>query len=66
MLALKLRVSAALAAAPGKAFTAEALATELNVPQQTELVYKILEHLAANGGARKTLQTPWFNSTYGL
>jgi glucose-6-phosphate isomerase len=66
VLALKLRVSAALAAAPGKAFTAEALATELNVPQQTELVYKILEHLAANGGARKTLQTPWFNSTYGL
>jgi glucose-6-phosphate isomerase len=65
VLALKLRVSAALAAAAGKTFTAEALATDLGVPQQTELVYKILEHLAANGGARKTLQTPWFNSTYG-
>jgi glucose-6-phosphate isomerase len=64
VIALKLKISAVLKAAPGKAFTAEALATQIGAPEQAELVFKILEHLAANGGATKTAKTPWFESTY--
>lgn len=64
VITLKLKVAKALASAPGQAFTAEALAVHLGTPDQTELVYKVLEHLAANGAARKTLQTPWHASSY--
>ncbi|MBK9990852.1 MAG: glucose-6-phosphate isomerase [Verrucomicrobia bacterium] len=64
VIALKLKISAALKAAPGKAFTSEALASQIGAPGQTELVFKILEHLAANGGTKKTAKTPWFESTY--
>ena len=64
VIALKLKISAALKAAPGKAFTPEALASQIGAPGQTELVFKIMEHLAANGGARKIAKTPWFESTY--
>ena len=64
VIALKLKISAALKAAPGKAFTAEALATQIGSAEQTELVFKILEHLAANGGAVKTVNKTWFESTY--
>jgi len=64
VIALKLKISAALKAAPGKSFTAEALATQIGAPEQTELVFKILEHLAANGGAKKTPNKIWFESTY--
>ncbi|MFT3870636.1 MAG: glucose-6-phosphate isomerase [Nibricoccus sp.] len=64
VIALKLKIAAALKAAPGKAFTAEALASQLGAVEQTELVFKILEHLAANGGAKKLAKTPWFESTY--
>ncbi len=63
VIALKLKISAALKAAAGTAVTAESLAAQLNA--DAELVYKILEHLAANGGAKKTPKTPWFESTYG-
>jgi glucose-6-phosphate isomerase len=48
VIALKLRIAAALKAAPGTGFTAEALAAKLGAPEKTELVFKILEHLAAN------------------
>ena len=64
VIALKLKISAALKAASGKAFTAEALATQIGASEQTELVFKILEHLAANGGAKKTPNKIWFESTY--
>ena len=66
VVALKQRIAAALKAAPGQAFTAEQLATHLNAPEQTELVFKILEHLAANlsAGVKKRVRTPWHQSRY--
>ena len=64
VLVLKLRIAAALAAAPGKAFSVDNLAGQLGAPEQTELIYKILERLHANGRVNKTNQTPWFQSTY--
>ncbi|HZP59457.1 MAG TPA: glucose-6-phosphate isomerase, partial [Opitutaceae bacterium] len=69
IIALRLKITAALKAAPGTAVTAEALAGQLGLPpEKTEHVFKILEHLAANpaGGVKKTPRTPWFESTYSL
>jgi glucose-6-phosphate isomerase len=62
VIALKLKLAAALKAAPAKAFTAEQLAA--SVGGDPELTFKILEHLAANGSVRKTALQPWFESTY--
>jgi glucose-6-phosphate isomerase len=66
VIALKLKVVAALKAAPGTAFTAEQLATELGEPAKAELVFKVLEHLAANRGSgiRKRARTNAVESTY--
>ena len=66
VIALKLQIAAALKAAPGKAFTAEQLAAELGSPDRAELVFKILEHLAANrsSGVKKRARTPWHLSRY--
>ncbi len=60
VIALKLKLSAALKT--GAARTAEALAAE--VGGDPELTFKILEHLAANGGARKTAGATPFEATY--
>ena len=62
VIALKGKLQAALTAAPGEAFTAEALAGL--VGGDAELAYKILEHLAANGAVRKNPADPWFDSSY--
>lgn len=62
VIALRRALAAAFAAEPGRAFTAESLAAQ--VGGDPELAFKVLEHLAANGGARKTERTPWFESTY--
>jgi glucose-6-phosphate isomerase len=66
VIALKLKVAAALKTAPGQAFTAEQLAAHLGSPDQAELVFKILEHLAANrsSGVKKRARTPWHQSRY--
>ena len=64
VIALKLRLEAALRAAPGQAFTVEALAGQ--VGGDPELAFKILEHLAANGGVRKSARIPWTDSTYAV
>ncbi len=66
VIALKLKLAAALAAAPGRAFTAEELAAAAGAPDQAELAFKILEHLAANknSGVKKRAKSPWYNSTY--
>ncbi len=66
VIALKLKLSAALAASPGKQFTAEELAAVVGATEKTELSFKILEHLAANKstGVKKRAKTPWYNSTY--
>lgn len=62
VIALQQKLVAALRAAPGRAFTAEALAAQAG--GDAEMAFKILEHLAANGAVRKTSKTPWFDSTY--
>lgn len=62
VIALKLKLTAALKASAGQTFTAEALAAK--VEGDPELSFKILEHLAANGAIKKTAKTPIFASTY--
>ena len=64
MIALQLRLVAALTAAKGKAFTAEEIA--LKAGGDPETAHKILEHLSANGPVRKTPRDPWFKSTYAI
>ncbi len=67
VIALKQKITAALNSAPGKAFTVEQLTAAMGVPpEKTEIVFKILEHLAANksSGVKKRVKTPWFASTY--
>jgi glucose-6-phosphate isomerase len=64
VIALQQRLVAALKASPGNALTAEALAAKAG--GDAEMAFRILEHLAANGGVRKTSKTPWFDSTYGI
>ena len=50
----------------GTPFTADQLAAQVGDPEKTELVFKILEHLAANKGTgiKKRPKTPWHKSTY--
>jgi glucose-6-phosphate isomerase len=66
VIALKLEIATALRAGAGAEFTAESLAAELGQPDKTEIVFKILEHLAANpgSGVTKTTRKPWPESTY--
>ncbi|WP_221028950.1 glucose-6-phosphate isomerase [Actomonas aquatica] len=62
VIALKNKLQAALAAAPGTDFTIEQLATQTD--GNPELVYKILHRLAANGKLTETAGDPWFESTF--
>ena len=62
VIALQLRLVAALKASPGKGFTAEALAGQVGGDPET--AFKVLEHLAANGAIRCTPARPWYTSTY--
>ncbi|HEU5078402.1 MAG TPA: glucose-6-phosphate isomerase [Opitutaceae bacterium] len=64
VIALKQKITAALTADTKTAFTAEALAAKVGASEQTELVFKIAEHLSANGFLRRTAKTPWFETTY--
>ena len=64
VIALQQSLVAALRAAPGRAFTAEALAAQVGGDPET--AFKILEHLAANGGVRVNPGRPWFESTYSI
>ena len=66
VITLKLQIAAALKATPGTAFTTESLAAKIGAPEKTELVFKVLEHLAANPGSKvaKTALKPWADSTY--
>jgi glucose-6-phosphate isomerase len=63
VIALKLRIEAALKAAPGESLTAEELAARAG--GDPELAFKILEHLAANGRVAKLPASPWHESRYG-
>ncbi len=64
VIVLKKKIAAALAADPGTAFTAEALAARLGA--DAEPVFKILEHLAANpqSGVRKTPAAVWHQAKF--
>lgn len=68
VIALKQKITAALQAAPGTVVTAEELAAQLGGETSAELVFKILEHLAANrsSGVKKRAKTPWYQSKYGM
>jgi glucose-6-phosphate isomerase len=66
VITLKLQITAKLQAAAGQSFTAESLAAALGASVNPELVFKVLEHLAANGSVKKKAQTPWFASTYSV
>ena len=59
---LKNKLQAALSAAPDQSFTVEQLAAKTD--GSPELAYKILYHLATNGGARQTACDPWYESTF--
>ncbi len=61
VIALRLKLADALKKA-GSGQTSEALAAATG--GDPELTFKILEHLAANGSAKKIAKTPWFDSTY--
>jgi glucose-6-phosphate isomerase len=64
VIALKKKISTALAADPGTAFTAEALAARLG--EDPEPVFKILEHLAANpqNGVTRSRGAVWHQASY--
>ncbi len=62
VIALRLRLAEALGAPPGSFLTAEQIAARLGA--DPELVFKVLEHLAANGSVRKNPKNPWHESTY--
>jgi len=66
VIALKLKLTEALRLAPGTAFTVDSLIVQLGLPEQAELTFKVLEHLAANPETRvkKSLKSPWWESTY--
>lgn len=66
VIVLRGKIVAALKAAPGQSFTADALAAQIGETAKAELVFKVLEHLAANpgNGIAKTAKKPWFESTY--
>jgi glucose-6-phosphate isomerase len=67
-LALQKKVVATLQAAKGEALTAEAIAARLGQPGETERIFKLVEHLAANPGRRirRTAGTAWHNATYQI
>ncbi len=68
VIALKLKLVEALKASADKSLTAEQLAAAAGAPEKTELVFKILEHLAANkySGVKKRAKSPWYESTYRI
>jgi glucose-6-phosphate isomerase len=65
-IALLREITAALASAPGESFTAEALAARLGKPAETERVFKLLEHLAANPDrrVRRTPGASWHEAAF--
>ena len=67
VIVLKRKIAEALKASPGQFATAEEIAARIGAEASTELVFKILEHLAANkvSGVAKRARSPWHTSTYG-
>ena len=67
LLAIKARVYQTLQAAPGQNFTTAQLAQNLGLEPQSELIFKLLEHLAANPakGIRRTTAPSISGYSYG-
>jgi len=65
-LELRQKVVDALTAKAGEAFTVEQLAAELGLESQTELIFKLLEHMSANNNRpiRKIAADPFYESKY--
>jgi len=63
---LQKRIVEHLQATPGAAYSAEDIAKALGIEAKTELIYKLLEHLAANPGknVKKMSRQPFFESKY--
>jgi len=68
ILLLKQRLQQTLRAAPGQMFTAPQLATNLGLESRVELIFKLLEHLAANPAkcVRKITAPSISGYSYGL
>jgi len=62
VIALKLKLAQHLRSHAAQTQTAETIAAALSA--DPELVFKLLEHMAANGEVIKTVAEPWFASTY--
>jgi len=62
VIALQRKILEVLRANQGTAFTPETLAS--NAQGDTELTFKILEHLSANGVIKKDARNPWYQSVY--
>ena len=67
LLRIKQRIQQTLRAAPNETFTAIQLSKKLGLEPQVELIFKLLEHLAANPakGVRKTSAPSIADYTYG-
>ncbi len=67
LLALKQRIQTTLHAAPGETFTVGQLSKKLGLEPQAELIFKLVEHLAANPakGIRKTSASSISGYSYG-
>ncbi|MDR3228281.1 MAG: glucose-6-phosphate isomerase [Puniceicoccales bacterium] len=66
VLGIQAKIVELLAAKPGKHFTAEKIARKINLEDDTELVFKVCEHLAANPDKRIAKQPTavFFDSTF--
>ncbi len=65
---LSLEIVKALNSANGEALDAPSLATRIGQPEKAELVYKLANHLAANGkkGIAKSRAEIWYRSTFSI
>lgn len=65
-LELRAKIRAFLESEKEQSFTAEEVAKAIEEPEQTELVFKMLDHDAAQSGKKvvKTPHVPFYNSTY--
>ena len=68
VLELKDKILETLRSAKGESFTAETLAEKMNLAEETERVFKLLEHMKHNPGKDivKKSALPFFESTYGI
>jgi len=66
VLEIQTRVAALLASKPGKAFSVKKIAKKLALEDQSEIVFKVCEHLAANPAKHiaKQKAAPFYNAVF--